>query len=1010
MPAGCRSTHEAGARGPAGRPRRTRGFLVALLAGLCGFALPVAPAFGEGSVNINTGPGTALRQGLNRINDMLVYAQPGELIQMGSSAMGLGGTANMQVFAPDGSLALDCATSAPGTGRINSRAQELAGPLPNAGGYTPCQLAATASGVYRVHVTAFDTASVTGNADTVDVPRTDIGQGLAISMWDITVRTGGVVAPGRVFSNLVSNWMDAAGAAVSNYHAYVYTKSGYEYDLTLFDHRGVGWGLAADDKGVVDATTGERKFASFRWGDPASNTRLYNDATYLQGIRYPIFFNPVDPLVVSGPGGLAATRGFSSTPIAPSSNPLANQTFTGSGGQSGGTNQGSGGTIGFTSPQAMEGLGYTVLIDTNRDGVFGNASDFVNAKSNLESDGTNAFAWSGRDAAGNVPGCGDYPYQIRSTLSEVHVTMDDVENSGGTRLERLSLPADSTLGNPLALSYNDIDPYKTPPIAATNTSPVAVTNGTSGPGFHSWSGNSGNTAYVDTWTRLPEVAASGTLRLLCADPQIVKSVSPSPVVPGTNATYSLKVTNHGPDTATNVRVVDPLPTKLSFVSASSGCAEVNNTVTCTWASLASGASHTFTVTAKVASSAKGCADLRNTATVSNDVVDTDLSNNSSTVCQVELRSNLSITKVPSRTTVPTDGQVMYTLVVKNNGPSDDSGVKVTDPMAQGLSLVSAKPSQGSCSTASGQVSCSLGDLEAGGSAQVLVTARVTAGSGCITNTSTVVGDNRDTNGNDNEGSAKICVEPGPEPKFDLVVAKTANHKSVYVGQPVKYTVTVSNKGPAAAPNAKVTDTLNHPASVVSVKSTQGSCTKKIPMTCQLGNVPAGGKVTITVTVKLRDNGCKQRNAASATGEGTDSNPANNLARVDVCAKAVPLRLTKVADKSVVRGGGLVGYTIRVSNPTVGEAKDVEVCDRLPSGLVYVSSKATAKLTKGQYCWHIETLGAHKSRSYRIVLRALGSASGDRVNHAAASAPGAKTRRAKDQVHVLPFRAVDPVTG
>jgi uncharacterized repeat protein (TIGR01451 family) len=135
-----------------------------------------------------------------------------------------------------------------------------------------------------------------------------------------------------------------------------------------------------------------------------------------------------------------------------------------------------------------------------------------------------------------------------------------------------------------------------------------------------------------------------------------------------------------------------------------------------------------------------------------------------------------------------------------------------------------------------------------------------------------------------------------------------------------------------------------------------------------------------------------------------------MARVDVCAKAVPLRLTKVADKSVVRARGLVGYTIRVSNPTVGEAKDVQVCDRLPSGLVYVSSKAKAKLTKGQYCWHIETLGAHKSRSYRIVLRALGSASGDRVNHATASATGAKTRRAKDQVHVLPFRAVDPVTG
>jgi uncharacterized repeat protein (TIGR01451 family) len=496
--------------------------------------------------------------------------------------------------------------------------------------------------------------------------------------------------------------------------------------------------------------------------------------------------------------------------------------------------------------------------------------------------------------------------------------------------------------------------------------------------------------------------ACSSVTFLQADVEIEKTTAVT-VVPGTEATYLLKVTNHGPSTATNVKASDALPSALSFVSASPGCSEANKTVTCSIASLASGASQTFTVKAKVASSADSCSTLRNKATVTNDVVDPDISNNSSSVCDFERRSDLSITKTPSAARVSFGGQVMYTLVVKNNGPSDNSNVTVTDPMAAGLSLVSAKPSQGSCATTGGQVSCDLGTLKADGSAQVLVTAQTTT-SGCITNTSKVTGDAKDPTAANNEAAAKVCADAPPPPNFDLVVTKTAANKSVYVGQALRYTLTVANEGPEAAPNAKVTDTLNAPASVVSVKATQGSCTKSIPMTCQLGTIPAGGKVTINVTVKLRDNGCKQRNAASATGAGNDTNPANNLARVDVCAKPVPLRLTKVADSSSVRARGLVGYTIRVSNPTVGEAQDVQVCDRLPSGLVYVSSKAKAKFTKGQYCWSIDTLAAHQSRSFRITVRALGSASGDRVNRATASAKGATTRHAKDPVRVLGARA------
>jgi uncharacterized repeat protein (TIGR01451 family) len=103
-------------------------------------------------------------------------------------------------------------------------------------------------------------------------------------------------------------------------------------------------------------------------------------------------------------------------------------------------------------------------------------------------------------------------------------------------------------------------------------------------------------------------------------------------------------------------------------------------------------------------------------------------------------------------------------------------------------------------------------------------------------------------------------------------------------------------------------------------------------------------------------------------------------------------------------GALISYTIRVTNPTQGTARDVRTCDRLPVGLVYVSSKRRAKLTGGRYCWRAKTLRPHQSKRYRITVRALPGASGKTVNRASTNAPQAKTARDQRKVRVLPAAA------
>src|SRR5258706_11348044 len=102
--------------------------------------------------------------------------------------------------------------------------------------------------------------------------------------------------------------------------------------------------------------------------------------------------------------------------------------------------------------------------------------------------------------------------------------------------------------------------------------------------------------------------------------------SPDPVAIASNLTYTVRVTNAGPATATGVSVSDPLPAQTTFVSAVSSqgsCAAQNGTVTCALGSLAPGAHAVMTITA-LASQA-GLAT--NTAFVSALERDLNLANN-----------------------------------------------------------------------------------------------------------------------------------------------------------------------------------------------------------------------------------------------------------------------------------------------------------------------------------------------------------------------------------------------
>jgi len=117
---------------------------------------------------------------------------------------------------------------------------------------------------------------------------------------------------------------------------------------------------------------------------------------------------------------------------------------------------------------------------------------------------------------------------------------------------------------------------------------------------------------------------------ICTDLAITKSGSPNPVLQNQTLTYTLTVTNNGPQTATGVVAEDTLPAQVTYVSSSSSqgtCSATAGIVTCNIGTMLSSAMVTITITATATTPSQAL----NTAVVNSATPDPLLSNNTATV-------------------------------------------------------------------------------------------------------------------------------------------------------------------------------------------------------------------------------------------------------------------------------------------------------------------------------------------------------------------------------------------
>jgi uncharacterized repeat protein (TIGR01451 family) len=356
-------------------------------------------------------------------------------------------------------------------------------------------------------------------------------------------------------------------------------------------------------------------------------------------------------------------------------------------------------------------------------------------------------------------------------------------------------------------------------------------------------------------------------------------------------------------------------------------------------------------------------------------------------------SDLSIVKTVAPATVLPGQRITYTLEVTNAGPSNATGVTVEDSWAfSGLIDVTATPSQGTCPTVTtSSVLCEIGNLAAGGTATVEISATVDFDdSSGLLNTASVEGDQADPRPDNNESSATFDAAAAS----DIEVVKTAGTDPI-AGEAFSYTIEVTNNGPSDADGVVVNDQIPElflPAEVIgpgfafcSAAEAGGtlSCTYDGPLA-----VGATATLTLVGTLAPASAGVPVINTASAYSSEADSNPDNNSSSVTVIPLPfADIAMSKTASADSVEAGQTVTWTFIVQNLGPLDADPVILEDELPAGLAIVSLPDGCGVEETTLTCNLGALGLDESRTLALTVRPGPAFAGETItNSASVSSP------------------------
>ncbi|MFC1575693.1 Ig-like domain-containing protein, partial [Gemmatimonadota bacterium] len=333
------------------------------------------------------------------------------------------------------------------------------------------------------------------------------------------------------------------------------------------------------------------------------------------------------------------------------------------------------------------------------------------------------------------------------------------------------------------------------------------------------------------------------LLIVGTDLQVTKTVDKAVAIEGDTLTYTVQVTNLSTLDATGVQIQDDLTGGVTFLAATP-TSGTYDAPTGLWdvGGVAAGATHTLTLLVTVNQGALG-QTIQNTASVSAvDQVDTDPANDSEVVSTTIEGPDISLTKEVDTAFPGETETITYRVIATNLGPQRATDVVIQDVLPAQVTYVSHTPSSGTFDSGTGD--WSLPEVPAGQVDTLLITVQVNAGTFAqtVTNTATLT-QIYQTDGNPSDNSAPVSFDVYGA---DLEVQKIVDVTTAQEGNPLVFTITVTNNGFSNATGVQLADTL--PTGVVFSEVmgvTQGSY-DSVTEIWDVGTLASGQSATLTI--------------------------------------------------------------------------------------------------------------------------------------------------------------------